>query len=140
MIVYLVTNTINGKRYVGQTSNSLEERRKQHLKISSGCLALRSALVKYGFENFEFSSLFEDLNLEQANYFEKEYIDRYKTKAPNGYNLTDGGEGVSNPSLETRTRMSISQTGKKAIRRNKIKKVAGAKRTKTQFPDYTETV
>ena len=35
-------------------------------------------------------------------------IREQNTKAPNGYNLTDGGEGLVNPSEETRARMSAN--------------------------------
>jgi group I intron endonuclease len=93
MIVYLVTNTINGKRYVGQTSQSLERRWFLHQHRKS-CKALHSAINKYGAENFTIEVLFSPPTREQAGELEIEYIDRYNTKAPNGYNLTQGGEGV----------------------------------------------
>jgi group I intron endonuclease len=93
MLVYLITNTSNGKRYIGQTSLTLERRWFLHQHRKS-CKALYSAINKYGAENFTIEVLFSVSTREQAGEFEIEYIERYNTKAPNGYNLTKGGEGV----------------------------------------------
>lgn len=90
MIVYLITNTVNGKRYVGQTALTLEERWGLH-KYRKSCPAMVAAVRKYGSHNFTIEALFDSLTEEQANEFEKEYIERYNTLAPNGYNLTTGG-------------------------------------------------
>lgn len=95
MFVYLITNLINGKRYVGQTIRSLEQRLESHAQERSGCKAMRSAIYKYGLENFSISSICEVFEKPLADEFEKEYIVRYNTKFPNGYNLTNGGEGFS---------------------------------------------
>src|SRR5271157_1134009 len=93
MLVYLITNRINGKRYIGQTSYSLEKRWFLH-KNRKGCTALSNAIDKYGADNFNMEVLFSVPTREMAGDLEIEYIKRYNTKAPNGYNLTDGGEGV----------------------------------------------
>ena len=93
MIVYLITNAINGKRYVGQTSKSRDVRWHQH-QVTKSCSALRNAVDKYGAQSFIRGILFSDLTKEQATEFEIEYIERHKTKSPNGYNLTSGGEGT----------------------------------------------
>ena len=37
------------------------------------------------------------------------WIAKLNTKVPNGYNLTDGGEGLVNPSDETRAKMSANR-------------------------------
>jgi group I intron endonuclease len=93
MLVYLVTNVINGKRYIGQTSLSLERRWFLHQHRKS-CKALHSAILFYGAAQFTVEVLFSVPTREQAGELEIEYIERYNTKAPNGYNLTKGGEGV----------------------------------------------
>jgi group I intron endonuclease len=125
MLVYLITNTINGKRYVGQTKRTLVRRWAQHCK-STGCCALNSAIRKYGAENFIIDVICEPPTKELLDEFEIEYIKRYNTLYPNGYNLQGGGDvpwhneetkrkiGESNrgkrPSLETRKKMSEAQS------------------------------
>ena len=56
MIIYKLTNIINGKEYVGQTIFTLDERWKEHVAESklkrSNDRLLCKALRKYGTENF----------------------------------------------------------------------------------------
>jgi group I intron endonuclease len=113
MFVYLITNTINGKRYVGQTKTSLEVRWNQHQKNRTRLSALHGAVKKYGAGNFIIEPIIEVPTKELANEFEIEYIEKYCSKAPNGYNLTDGGEGTVNcfPNEETRKKMSEAHKG-----------------------------
>jgi len=110
MFVYLITNLINGKRYIGQTNRPLARRWSQHCS-SSGCCALSSAIRKYGKENFSMEILFDVSTRELADEFEKEYIERYHTMVPNGYNLKTGGD-VPVYSEESRRKMSVSAKGK----------------------------
>lgn len=112
MFVYLVTNLINGKRYVGQTSYSLEKRWFLHCNRKS-CPALRGAINKYGANNFNVEILFSVSTKELAGEFEIEYIKRYNTKAPNGYNLTDGGEGVKSLPDDIRLKRNRALLGNK---------------------------
>lgn len=51
MIVYLATNTLNGKRYIGATKGTLKERRRRHrweAKNRPYCRVFHAALRKYG--------------------------------------------------------------------------------------------
>ncbi len=127
MLVYLVTNLINGKRYVGQTSCSLEKRWYLH-QHRKGCTALHNAISKYKVSNFSIEELFSVPTKTLADEFEIEYIERYRTKAPNGYNLTDGGDGIVNPTVELRKKRSLAMIGNK----NSV----GAIRT----PEYLEAM
>ena len=87
--IYKITNKINGKSYIGLSSN-IEERFKKHRQMQ-GEKILYSAFEKYGIENFEFSVL-EYCLLEQLSEREKYWIAYYDTYN-NGYNATLGGEG-----------------------------------------------
>jgi group I intron endonuclease len=117
MFVYLITNTINGKRYVGQTTHSLEKRWREH-KSRDGCHALYNAIKKYGSDNFIIESICEPPTVELAHEMERYYIQRYCSKSPNGYNLTDGGEGVVNPTEETRRKIAVGGYKQGAIARD----------------------
>lgn len=108
MIVYKITNKINGKAYIGQTIRSLEERLRYHCYDNSGCLAIKSAIDKYGIENFAIEKIFEAESLEELNKKESEFINDLNTLAPNGYNLKTGGE-APRFSEESRAKMSVSR-------------------------------
>jgi len=113
MIVYLVTNIINNKQYVGYTTKTLEERKKTHLyksnsKTSSHYFYLfKKALRKYGVENFKWEIIFQCNSLTECQEKEKYFIKKYNTISPNGYNLTEGGNGGIQ-SDETKEKISKS--------------------------------
>ena len=91
--IYLITNTINGKRYVGQTTQLDINKRWQNHRTSSrnprnGCISY--AMRKYGLENFKFQIIcicFDN----DCDQFEIDYIKKFNTLVPNGYNLDGGG-------------------------------------------------
>ena len=57
--IYLITNKVNGKKYVGQ-SIDIEERWKDHIWASKKSkLLIYRAMRKYGIDNFDFSILEE---------------------------------------------------------------------------------
>lgn len=89
-VVYLITNKENGKKYVGITRRSVQERFKEHYKADS---LIGRALRKYGLNNFHIETI--DNAMSEPELFEKEihYIDQFKSFG-NGYNLTNGGDGV----------------------------------------------
>lgn len=95
-IIYCYINEINSKCYVGQTVD-FEKRKREHLyraKNSIHNMCFYNAIRKYGIDNFRWEILCECNSKEELNEMEKYYIKLYNTKAPNGYNLTDGGEGM----------------------------------------------
>ena len=114
MFVYLITNIIDGKRYVGQTRQTLAKRWLAHTS-KNRCRYLYNAIMKYGKENFIIEPICEVPTRELANEFEIEYIDRYKTLAPNGYNICVGGDNRTHSWLgkkhseASKLKMSISR-------------------------------
>ena len=99
--VYVYTNKINGKKYVGQTCRTLKIRAGS--KKGQGykhCIRFYNAIQKYGIENFEAKILYDNLSLEEANKFEIKTISELKTTdSKYGYNICTGGEGAKNLSL-----------------------------------------
>jgi hypothetical protein len=89
--VYLIANIKNKKKYVGITKFSIEERFVQHTKRG---FLLTEAIQKYGEQNFSIELVEEVESAERAYELEIFYIQKYNTKVPNGYNLTDGGDGI----------------------------------------------
>ena len=91
-VIYLVTNTINGKKYVGQTTKSLDYRFKGHCNTSNNA-PLGCAIRKYGKENFTIELLEECETYDTLNLREQYHIQQQKSYVnEGGYNLTFGGE------------------------------------------------
>ncbi len=109
MQVYLVTNTVNGKMYVGQTSHTLERRWYEHVKASTSkrLWLVHKAIAKNGKEKFSIEALHTCESKEEMDFVEMFYISFLNTRVPNGYNLTDGGDGLKGykPSEETRRKI-----------------------------------
>ena len=59
--IYIITNTINSKVYIGQTIRTIKERFREHcrLKCSDGELnmLIKKAIKKYGKNNFRIAEL-----------------------------------------------------------------------------------
>lgn len=89
--VYLITNNINQKQYVGITKGSLKMRLRQHLNTQSCCRSLKEAVFEFGKSNFFISLLQETDTVDSLQKLEKYFIEKYNTLSPNGYNLTTGG-------------------------------------------------
>lgn len=95
--VYLARCMVNGKPYVGKTTDDFEDYlRGYELSAVSDKPTTRlfiKALRKYGFAAFEWTILTEDDDNEFLCFMEQKWIERLGTKMPNGYNMTDGGDG-----------------------------------------------
>ena len=99
--IYMYTNIINGKRYVGQTIN-FNKRHREHIYVSynDNCdLPFHSAIRKYGIENFQIDILVENINTqEERNELEKSFILLFDTLVTSrkGYNISSGGSNGNN--------------------------------------------
>jgi hypothetical protein len=118
MIIYKAHNKVNGKIYVGQTKKNVEQRILEHLKYTKNTY-FSNALRKYGLQSFEISVIDVSENVEILNEKEKYWIKFFNCRAPNGYNLTDGGEGVINPSDITREKLSEAGRGRPSPNKGK---------------------
>lgn len=110
MLVYLIRNSVNGKCYVGQTITSLQRRWHKHIsdaRLKRGCRLLGAAIRKYGENAFELSVVETASVINELNLLEEKFIRKYRTKAPYGYNLSDGGFNRI-PSRSTRRKMKLA--------------------------------
>jgi len=86
-IIYLITNKVNSKIYVGKTSKSLQDRFKRHCyNHQNQNTYLYRAMRKYGIENFTIKIL------EETDFPNEQEIYWIKTLKPQ-YNMTIGGDG-----------------------------------------------
>ena len=106
--IYLIINNINGKKYVGQTIQHYKERWSKHInsvKTKEGCPLLKKAFIKYGITNFTFKILIICFDEDRIAY-EKEYVKKYNTVTPNGYNMNAGGIGGLKHTEESKAKIT----------------------------------
>ena len=111
MIIYCITNKINGKQYVGQTVRSLEERYSEHCRKLNTVVG--KAIKKYGKENFNIEILDSSLIIDDLNDKETYWIKKKNTIIPNGYNLCYGGNSTLGYKHKTTSRLKMSATKKR---------------------------
>jgi hypothetical protein len=125
--VYLVTNNLNGKQYVGQTINP-------HLPMGHGRI-MKAAYKKHGKENFTYEPICTQItNRSGLNTIERFWISVMDTIVPNGYNIDLGGSEGSTWTEERRKRISIARTGKKLNRPLGSKSGANSLSARAYFP------
>lgn len=115
MVIYKITNLINGNRYIGQTVSKLKTRWSQHINYAlkrKGLSVLALAIQKYGKENFEITIIVHCDSIEEMNHREQYYIRLFNTLAPNGYNLDSGGKN-KRLHQDTKNKLSNALKGKK---------------------------
>lgn len=114
-IVYLATNRINGKRYVGATSKGVVKRRREHiseaLRGGRNCRLFHAAIRKYGPDAFEWMVISSAATFPGALDEEVRLIAEIKPE----YNLTVGGQGSKGriATQEQRDHQSRVRMGKK---------------------------
>ncbi len=90
--VYIHINKLNGKKYIGQTSQNPQKRWDN----GRGYLTspkFYNSIQKYGWDNFEHKIIASNLSLEEANILEQSLIQTYNTQDDEfGYNIKDGGK------------------------------------------------
>ena len=98
--VYIYTNKINEKKYVGQTCRNLKVRAKKNGDGYQECTLFYRAIQKYGWDNFEGEIIFDNLTQIEANELEIQLIENLNTRDVNyGYNISLGGY-TGNPNLK----------------------------------------
>lgn len=98
MVVYMIENKINHKKYIGITTNSFAERYPHGIRAHHNS-HLRKSVKKYGQKNFKVTLLEKNVeDIETLQELETQYIEKYDTcNKDKGYNKSLGGYGVRLP-------------------------------------------
>lgn len=120
--IYTITNQINGKQYVGKTTENPQRYWNLHKnRADNGWIkVLYYAMRKYGNDTFEFKIIrevendtFDEIN-ETLNQLEIQLISELNTLVPNGYNVTTGRDGTKGVKRDDNFRNNLRniKTGK----------------------------
>lgn len=110
MPLYLVTSP-TGKQYVGITTLTVNRRMSGHRTAArqGSPYPLHAAIRKHGFDAMQVEVLNKSCDLAELHALEVETIAKLNTEAPNGYNLTAGGEGTVGHIKSDAERQALSQ-------------------------------
>jgi group I intron endonuclease len=124
--IYIITNSLNGKQYVGIT-NDIERRWRRHKGANEGQF-LHRAIKKHGAEAFVFTHFADAFDADSAKAIERMLIVEHNTMAPHGYNLTQGGDGTFGRKHTEATKEKIKASNKKTWDNSPaLKKAIGVK-------------
>lgn len=114
MIVYKAVNKVTEKVYVGKTVRNLSHAKARHKSRAfrawkTGCESkFYTAIRKYGWEEFEWSILYNGTSDEDIQEKERYYINELDT-LNSGYNLTPGGDGGAGKTLSVTHKAKLSE-------------------------------
>lgn len=136
--IYKITNTVNGKVYVGQ-SHDIKGRWRDHRHKSSNA-HMRNAMAKDGLENFTFEIL-EEGEMDQVDLDTREifWIEKLESRNPSkGYNKLSGGSNgkhseESKAQMSARKRILNQGCGNPFYGRNHTDETKNLLREKTGF-------
>lgn len=116
--IYLITNTINNKRYIGQVikHRGYQLRWKEHVNGTkyANTRLLSNAINKYGEDVFNIQLIQDDIPENLIDEREKYYIAKFNTFYQNGagYNMTIGGQGTHQYKFTKADKLKISESSK----------------------------
>ena len=96
MLIYKATSATTGKVYIGQTSQSLQERIRQHNTHAYGHqynYHFHNAIRKYGVEDFDYEIIEDNITSKDTLNERERYWISYYNSYYEGYNSTMGGDG-----------------------------------------------
>lgn len=139
-VIYKITNQVNGKVYIGQTSTDVQQRWYEHQRDAESPRRRRHfhrAILKYGAENFIHEVLAEAADADALDELERWWIAHLDATNPDkGYNRTSGGKSYCVLSPEARAAMmgrvrspeSIEKHRRKLLGRPNPKVAAASKK------------
>ena len=121
-IIYEIENKINGHCYIGMTTQTFRERKRQHKKdiARNTHFYIYRAFKKYGWDSFNWKIIGTSENIDILKEMEKTFISYYKGIGIKLYNLTDGGEGTFGYHHTQETKQRLSQLKRKKIDEKEI--------------------
>jgi hypothetical protein len=137
LIIYTITNKVNGKVYVGQSRQGLARRKGEHIhrfNLGERDHKLYRAIRKYGLKNFVFEVICCALKPEHLDALEIEFIEKFNSYR-RGYNMTCGGDSVSD---ETRAKLSAIHKGRKITWYDKV--VESRKRRRAEAGPFKRNI
>lgn len=150
-IVYEALNLKTGFRYVGQTVSVLRKRWNGHCQSAKSGRGweLSKAIREHGSDTFQLKILCECETKQDLNVAERKFIAELNTVWPNGYNMTNGGEGpceVTRQLISQRTKEAMSKLDPSWKERQKIaiqseevrNKISESTREAMQRPEMKE--
>jgi group I intron endonuclease len=144
LVIYKITNMVNGKIYIGKTIQGLKNRISGHRSDANRYnksgknknYLISRAISKYGFINFNVEAIDIAINQEWLNIREMYWIKYFNsTNKKIGYNVLPGGRGIWTE--EIIDKMSKSHKGK--IPYNKGIPMLEAQKIKLRTPKSQET-
>lgn len=142
MIIYKITNTINGKIYIGQTIQKLNDRFYAH---KEGALKGRSdtylarAIRKYGKDAFKVEEIYKCNSREELGPKEVEFILKYNSFNPKvGYNMKYIVDNKLVCTEEWRKKASERMKKRNALPENKIKNVEIGKKNRGKLRNMSK--
>jgi group I intron endonuclease len=121
--IYVITNTVNGKVYVGQTTLTIAERWYGHqhqARKEKRNTAICHAICKYGVDAFKVSEIGVAHSQDELNLLEMYWVAQYNSMdRQTGYNMRGGGDGGGRHSEEVRQKISAAGMGKPAPNKGK---------------------
>ena len=137
-IIYQALNKINNKKYIGLTTIRLSSRKAAHngLAKKGANNHFHKAIRKWGFENFEWSILFEGkIEIKELYNLEIKFISEIKPE----YNKTNGGEGSHGFKMpkEIVEKLRLNKIGKK-LPKEHVLKIALANKGKKHSEENLE--
>lgn len=128
--IYRITNSINGKVYIGQSINP-ERRFRRHCKRVDSVIS--RAIAKYGAPNFTMEVIYQTTDENDVDWAEQHFIQEHKSMVEfGGYNVEPGGQVNKTMSETSKQKISATLTGRKQSeehRANGAKSRTGRKAT-----------
>lgn len=134
--VYMWTNLVNGRRYIGKGTGTRGERHLVNAfneKKWPCAPVFYRAIRKYGPTAFSFSFIATNLDDTTALRVERAFIAMYRTLSE-GYNCTEGGQGPAH-TAETKAKIGRGNSGKKRIFTEEWKRKLGDSNRGKTFDD-----
>ena len=112
--IYRITNSINGKVYIGQSIDPTGRfaRHCSSKKINS---VIRHAISKHGAHNFTMEVIFQSTSSNDIDWAERHFIQEHNSMTRSGgYNIEPGGQGTNKTMSEsTKQKISVALKGRK---------------------------